>query len=115
MRDQQCDILVALSQRWQHDRKSVQTVIEITTEFSLPDHVHKISIRRSKQTDVDALRSAASRALKFLLLQNPQQLGLQRQRKITYFIEEQGPCVSHFKSANVLRDSPGESAYFVPK
>src|SRR5712691_1670159 len=61
------------------------------------------------------MRTAASQTLKLLLLQDPQQLRLQGQRNISYFIEEQCPPVSHFETANFLRDRSGESALLVPK
>src|SRR5271156_3197060 len=67
------------------------------------------------QADVAAMRPAASRTLAFLLLQDPQQLRLQHQRKIPYFIEEQCPRVSHFETAICPRDGPGEGPLFLPQ
>jgi hypothetical protein len=57
--------------------------------------------------------SPASQTFEFLLLQYPQQLRLQSQRNIPYFIEEECSCVGHFETAHFLGDSPGESALFV--
>ena len=70
---------------------------------------------RSHQPDIDAKRTAASRTFEFLLFENPQQLWLHRQRKITYFIKEQCPCVSHFETADFPRNSPCKGALFMPK
>src|SRR6266404_7758745 len=65
------------------------------------------------QTDVDTVRPATSQTFELLLLQHPQQFRLQRQRNISYLIEEQCPFVGHFETPNFLRESSGESALFV--
>src|SRR6516162_1877498 len=59
------------------------------------------------------MRSSTSQTLELLLLQDPQQLGLQRQRHISDFVQEQSPTVSHFKAADFLRKGPGKRAFFV--
>ena len=61
------------------------------------------------------MRLAASRALEFLLLQDPQQLRLQRRGKITDFIKEQCSGISHFETAYSARHSPGKGALFMAK
>src|SRR5262245_12779281 len=72
-------------------------------------------MRRRNQTYVDAMRHAASQAFEFLLLQHAQELRLQCQRDISYFIQEQGAGVGHFETANLPHDGSGESAFLVPK
>ena len=59
--------------------------------------------------------SPASESFKLLLLQYPQQLWLKRQRKIPDFIKEEGPCISHFKSADFLRDRPRKCSLLMAK
>jgi hypothetical protein len=59
--------------------------------------------------------SAAAQAFEFLLLQDTQQFGLQRQRNISHLVQEQRPFVSQFETANLLRDSACKSAFFVAK
>src|SRR6516225_7148298 len=59
------------------------------------------------------MRSSTSQTLELLLLQDPQQLGLQRQRHISDFVQEQSPTVSHFKAADFLRKGPSKRAFFV--
>src|SRR5258707_3502034 len=68
---------------------------------------------RGHQADVDTVSPAAAQTLKLLLLQNPQQLRLQGQGNIPYFIQEQCPCIGHFEAANFLNDSPSERAFLV--
>src|SRR5580700_3202865 len=70
----------ALAPWWQHDRKYIQTVVQVTAEFVSCDHLGKIAMGRRHQTDVDAVRAAASQTLKLLLLQDAQQLRLQSLR-----------------------------------
>jgi hypothetical protein len=52
----------------------------------------------------------AAQTLEFLLLQNTQQFGLQRQWNISDLIQEEGPFVSQFKAADPVRDSSRKSA-----
>ena len=81
MRDQRRNILPALAQWWQHDRKYIETVIQVTAEFVSCDHLGKIAMGRCHQTDVDAVRAAASQTVKLLLTcRIAQQLRLQTLR-----------------------------------
>src|SRR6185369_9088033 len=70
---------------------------------------------RRNQADVDVVRPAAAQTFELLLLQNPQQFRLQRQRNIAYLIEEQGPSIGHFEAADFLCNCSGESSLFVSK
>src|SRR2546427_3422561 len=70
----------ALAQWRQHDRKYIETVVQVTAEFVSCDHLGKIAMGRRHQTDVDAVRAAASQTLKLPLLQDAQQLRLQSLR-----------------------------------
>src|SRR5690348_14914913 len=68
---------------------------------------------RRYHTHIDAMRPATSYALELLLLKHPEQLGLQSQRHVPNFVEEQSSRISHFKAANFLRKSPGKRALFM--
>src|SRR5215471_6681738 len=59
--------------------------------------------------------SPASQTLELLLLQNAQQLGLQRERKIPDFIQKQCAGVGHFETANFLRDCSSKRTLLVSK
>ena len=55
----------------------------------------------------------AAQALELLLLQNAQQLGLELQRDVADFVEEQRALVRQFEAPNLARDGAGERASFV--
>ena len=76
-------------------------------------HVIQIVICRCNYSNADAVRPAAPEALEFLFLQDTQDFGLQGQRHIPDFVEEQRSCVSHLETANFLSDCPCESTLFV--
>jgi hypothetical protein len=61
------------------------------------------------------MRLTASKALEFLVLQDPEQLRLQRQGNVSNFVEKQSPSVRHVETANFLGERSGESALFVSK
>src|SRR6516225_10657845 len=62
---------------------------------------------------IDAMRPATPHTLELLLLKHPEQLGLQSQRHISDFVQEQSSTISHFKAANFLCKGPGKRAFFV--
>src|SRR6266852_1785218 len=59
--------------------------------------------------------AATSETLKFLFLQNPQQLGLQRKWYVADFIEKKGSFIGQFEAADFLRYGPSEGATFMTK
>src|SRR5262249_18587161 len=50
-----------------------------------------------------------------VLLQHPQELGLQLEGEITDFVQEKRAPVGQFKAPDTLRERPCESAFFVPE
>src|ERR1700731_2666872 len=58
---------------------------------------------------------SAPQTLKLLFLQNAQQLGLQRRRNITHFVQEERAFVCRLETANLLRYGSGERAFLVAK
>src|SRR5258708_15433345 len=59
--------------------------------------------------------TAASQTLERLHVQDPQQLGLQGQRQIPDFVQEESASIGHFEPANFLRDGSGEGSLLVPE
>ena len=51
-----------------------------------------------------AMRLRAAQALELLLLQDAQQLGLQRRRDVADLVEEQRAAVGQLEAADLLRD-----------
>src|SRR4029077_18174738 len=87
-----------------------QTIVQIAAKLSASHHLHEIPIRCSYQPDIHLVRTTAPQALEFLLLQDAQQLRLQRRRDVAYFVQKQRAFVGHFEAPDLLRDGSGEGA-----
>jgi hypothetical protein len=75
MCDQSRNVFPALPQRWQWDRKNIQTVIEIAAKFVALHHVNQISVGRSYKPNVHLVSPSAAQALEFLFFKTRSSLG----------------------------------------
>src|SRR5208283_232131 len=91
--DEQWNVALALSQRRDGQRKHVQPIIQVAAKFTVVDHFLQIPVRGGHQPDIDSDSAISTQPLKLLLLDGPQQLGLQLQRDFTDLIEEQSALV----------------------
>src|SRR5262249_11149881 len=113
--DQEGDVFPALPQRRQQDRENIEAVVEVASKLSLLYHLQQVSVGGGHQPHVYSLRAFASQGLEFLVLENPQQLGLQGKRDVAHLVEEKRPGVRQLESAQFLGDGAGEGALLVPK
>src|ERR1700730_5359369 len=70
---------------------------------------------RRDQPDIRADGMCAAQALEFVLLQPPQEFGLQFLGYIAQFVQEKSALVCHLKAADPLGDSAGEGTPLVPE
>ena len=70
---------------------------------------------RGDNPTIGAKSSGAAEALKYMLLEYPEQLRLQFKGDVSNFIQEQASMCSQFESADALRDRTCESATLVPE
>ena len=110
---QQRDVVGTLAQRRQVDREHVEPVVEIAAEFPVDNHLLEIAVGGGDQSNVGLNQLVAPQTFELLLLEDAQQFGLQFQRHIAHFIEEQGAFVRQFEAADTLGAGPGERAAFV--
>src|SRR5579863_1186993 len=71
MRDQRRNILSPLTQRWEEQRKDVNTVKQILTEFLFAHPSFQIAMRSHYHSHIHADRLIAAKALYFAFLQHP--------------------------------------------
>src|SRR6266403_467515 len=109
------NIFTARPQRRQRDWKYIQTIVEVAAKFVSLHHFNQISVGRSYEAHIYLVSPTAAQALEFLLLQDPQQFGLQRQWNVSDLVQEQRSFVSQFESANLLRNGPRKSTFLVAK
>ena len=110
---QEGNIFAALAQRRNQDRKDVKTIKKITTELFLIHSFRQIHVCGSDQADIHTRRSRTAKALEFLLLENPQELGLQLRRDIANLVEKNRAVVRQLEAPNPLSYRAGECAPFM--
>ena len=109
LRGQRYDVLPTFPQRRNVDMDDVKPVIQVAPERPLLYHVPQIPVRRSNKTDIDMDRPGSADTLYFLILYDPQQLGLGCQAQLSYFIEQENALVRQFKKAGLsLPPGPGK-------
>src|SRR5260370_11029229 len=84
--------------------KKSQTKEAIFSELLLAHHRFQIAVCRGNQTRIRSKGARASQPLELPLLQHAEQFGLQFERNFSYFVQENRAAISHFETANPLRD-----------
>ena len=95
---EQRDVAFALAQRRQHHRHHADAVIEVGAKFVLGDRIFEVPVGRRHQPDIDLDGLVAADALELALLQDAQQLGLERRRDLADLVEEQRAAVGQSRS-----------------
>src|SRR5262245_55705128 len=108
-------VVSAVAERRDIDLNDRQPVIQIEPETSNVAFLFQISIRSGDnphvQRDVLQTSDSAERAL----LEDPEQLGLQAQVELAYFVEEQCSAISLFEQTFFPRFGVGKRALLVPE
>src|SRR5260370_15035498 len=68
MFDQRRNGFAALPQRWQRDRKHIQTVVEVATKFVALHHASQIPVGGSDEPNVHLVSPSTAQAFEFLFL-----------------------------------------------
>jgi hypothetical protein len=74
-----------------------------------------VLVRCTDDPHINLYRFSTANPLDDLILQEPQQLYLHRQRHIADFIEKQGTTIGTLDSADVLPQGPGKGPFFMTK
>src|SRR5258706_14558288 len=107
---QQGNVFRALAQWRNTDGKNIQPVVEVAAKLSLFDHLIEVTIGRGYQPNVNFLRTCASQAFEFSILQNAQKFRLEFQGNVSDFVQKQSSLICQFKPANLLGDRAREGA-----
>src|SRR6516162_9777879 len=65
--------------------------------------------------DIHLLSARAAQPFKFVFLQDAQQLGLQFERDVTYFVQKERPFIRELESAGFAHDRARKCTLFVPE
>ncbi len=104
------NVFAALTQGWQIQGDHVQAVQQILTETSAAHHVLKVEVGGGQDAHVGTSSHRVADALVFLVLNEAQQLGLQRQRKVADLVEKQGAAIGLIDTTQRAFAGTGESA-----
>ena len=92
-----------------------QAMVEVSTEVAVTDRALEIDRCRRNEGDVNRLSSRALEPAHCAVLQNAQELSLQRDRQQADFIEEQRAAMSGLEQAGLRLARIGESPTLVAK
>jgi hypothetical protein len=96
VRDQNRNVLPAISERRQKDEEGVQPIVQIAAKLTASDHLDHVPIRCRHQRDIHFVCATPVQSLELLFLQHGQQLRLQRRMEVAYFVQKQRVVVGHF-------------------
>src|ERR1700690_2505513 len=97
------------------DGHHIQAVIEVLAESPLFQRGTQIAIGRGNQADIHFVRFRAAETLEFALLQNAQQLHLDRRGEVADLVEEKSAAVREFELSRLARGGARKSALLVAK
>ena len=91
----------------------VDAVVQVFAETAFPHQLLQVHIRGADQADIHRNGLGTAHTHHASVLDHPQQLGLQVQRNIADFVQEQRPAVGLLKLAYMARMGIGEGAFYV--
>src|SRR6266705_3332706 len=106
--DEQRDVLGTFPQSRNPDRKHIQSIEKIASEFLLLDHRGQVAVGRRDETRIRANRPRTAQPFELSFMQHPEKLCLQLEWNISHLIEEYGSAVSQFETPDALIQRAGE-------
>ncbi len=102
------DVFATVAQRRQLQAHHIEAMQQVGTEFPLRDQPFQVLVGGSDHAHIHMDQFAATDAEEFALGQHAQQAGLQRQRHVADFVEEQRAAVGLLEPADVAALRTGE-------
>jgi hypothetical protein len=102
------DVFAPFAQGWNLDGENTEAIEQILAETPGLHFLFQIAVRGGDNADIDLAGARVANALDFLLLQNPQKLGLHRLGDFSNLVQEQRAAVGEFESAWFVADRAGE-------
>lgn len=90
-----------------------EAIVQVLAEFAFADQHRQIPVSRSNDAHVDLVSVVGTQRADFAFLQHAQQLGLQGQRHVADFIEQQGAAIGRIEQTGAVTISTGERAFAV--
>src|SRR6266567_1475362 len=109
------DVFATLAQRWNFEGKHNEPIEQILPETAGGHFFFQIAVGGGNNAHVDLARACVADAFNFLLLQDPQQLGLHGQRDFPNLVEKERAAVGEFEPPGLVAHRARERAAHVPK
>ena len=109
MADQQGNVGPTLAQGRQLDTHDVEPVEEVLPEPSPGHHLLQVEVGGRNDAHVHPHRLPAAEGVELPVLEDPEQLGLQRQGQVADFVQEDGAAVGELEAAGLVAFGPSES------
>jgi len=108
-----CNVIPAGAERWNIDWNDIQTVVEVFTESSIPDHGFEVAVGSRQHTNIDLGRPGSANTQNLLLLEGAKQFRLHADIEFTDLVKEECSLVSDLEEPLLFGDSTGKGAFFV--
>ena len=105
---QQHDIIASIAKRRHHDRKHVQSIVEVAAKLFFVEHDGQIAIRGGDDSGVGSTCRGAAYPLELAVLQHSQKLGLELERDIANLVKKERASSSGVEAANPRARGAGE-------
>src|SRR5204862_7272097 len=103
----------ALAKRRDDDEDDVETVVEVFPESALDQRLLEVLVGRRQDPNVHAQGRFPADARELAVLEDVEELGLQRGMKVADLVEEDGSAVSRLELADLELVGAGERAALV--
>src|ERR1700722_9566007 len=104
------DVGRAIPQGRHAKSNDIQAVVKILAEAAIGDGFEQIRVRSGDHSYIDRKRLRTADALDLALLQNAQQLDLQRERHFTDFVQKNGASMRLLEQPHTRVDGSRESS-----
>src|SRR5437016_8552570 len=113
--DEQRNVLAPLAQRRELERHHLQAIVEVLAEAPLLDGSRQLAVGRRDDAHVDGPPHRAAHRPYLVLLEDAQELRLERRRDVADLVQENRAAVGLREVPGCVADRAGESAAHVPE
>jgi hypothetical protein len=111
--DEGRDFLAALAERRQFERDDAQAVEEVLAEAAVLDHLRQVRVGGGDDADADASRLRVAQRVDPAGLEEAEQLGLDLEREVADFVEEDGAARGGAGLQDTLDSRPRSSVLWI--
>ena len=114
-RGQKLGVVRAVAKRGDLDLNHVEPVVEIFPEPAVFDGLLQIGVCGRQDADIRLASALVAYPLVFAVLDEAQQLGLDRKRQVADLIQKEGAALAGGDPTGVIPQSPGEGPLHMPE